>query len=151
MLNGERRLHPGHDQPACLDDWLASRQSLIIQYCSLCAMHDRELGTRTTRRQRLELFCQTLMAYLSAADLELFHQLLNARKAADQIEPGDILPRIAASTEQLLLLHDQQLAATEPASSAELVQILSQLGEVLAARLELEDVLLRSSLEAVSL
>src|SRR5699024_5945020 len=147
MLNGERRPHPTPPSALSLEDWLASRQSLIIQYCSLCALYDRELSASPTRRQRLELFCQTLLTYLSAADPTMFHQLL-MEMDADSTDQGDLLPRIEASTEQLLLLHDQQLASAEPASPTHLAQALSRLGEALATRLELEDVLLRVTLDA---
>lgn len=131
--------------------WLGERQDLIVQYCGLSgvsAMNDTAVVKR-----RLEYLCEILVDYVSAGHFEVYEKLIQEAREYDDggLElASKIYPRISASTEHALAFNDR-FDATK-ASSAELSEVevkglhkrLSELGEVLEERFELEDLLIES-------
>ena len=124
-----------------VERWLSERQSVIVQFCALSGVHlqSPQRGSNTARLQR---FCQLLLDYVSAGHFEIYYELV---REAEEFKDGSVdtanrlLPLITATTETLLDFNDRYID-TQP--GIELAQSLSQLGESLAQRFELEDQLI---------
>lgn len=127
---------------ALIGRWLKERQSLIVQFCGVSGV--RELGSQQTpaRLSRLGKFCQILVDYLSAGHFEIHYQLL---REAEAFNDGTaelaqaLLPPIDATTETLLAFNDRYAEIADHSDHTLLARDLSELGEVLAVRFELED------------
>ncbi len=126
-----------------VERWLTERQAVIVQFCALSGVHlqSPQRGSNTARLQR---FCQLLLDYVSAGHFEIYYELV---REAEEFKDGSVdtanqlLPLITATTETLLDFNDRYID-TKP--GIELAQSLSQLGETLAERFELEDQLIEA-------
>ncbi|PSF12271.1 sigma D regulator [Marinobacter fuscus] len=129
-----------------IDRWLQARQQLLVQYCELSGEDDlsrtEELGASLVR------LCELLVDYVSAGHFEVYEQLLQEARDFDDggVELAEKLyPRIQQTTEVVLNFNDlvDGRALTEEQLRG-LFDELSQLGEVLASRFELEDCLIEN-------
>lgn len=127
-----------------IDRWLKERQELLVCYCGLSAQKEgQEAGSFHASLVRL---CELLVDYVSAGHFEIYEQLV--REARDFDDGGleliaRLYPRIGETTELVLAfndcLDDGSLAEAGPEA---LSQELSRLGEALASRFEMEDLLI---------
>ncbi len=122
--------------------WLQERQSVIVQFCALTGVH--EFTPKAERSQlRLQKFCQLLTDYISAGHFEVYYELI---REAEAFEDGSadiatsLIPSITDTTETVLQFSDRYADSEKHRDS--LSKDLSKLGEVLAARFELEDQLI---------
>ena len=122
--------------------WLDERQELIRLLCSLS---ETEIS-KSEFNSRLESFCEILLDYLSAGHFEVFAELEKEARTFDsrgiQLVKA-LYPYLEQSTELALGFNDRcnQLKG-KITSSADLCSELSQLGESLTDRFELEDQLI---------
>lgn len=122
-----------------IDNWLASRQALISAFVTLpSATIGDELNTR------LSNFCDLLMDYLSSGHFEVYEQLiLEGKEFADGSDAAGekLLPLIQVSTDRALDFNDDfdRFDAPSVAEIRDFSSRLSQLGESLEERFELED------------
>ncbi len=125
-----------------IEEWLQQRQHLIVQYCSICGVHE-QINDSPTKIQRLKSFCQTLVDYASAGHFEIYKKLVHE---AEQANPSVLataektLPQIQETTEILLDFND--LYETEELTEemqVKLARHLSKLGEAMVTRFDLED------------
>jgi regulator of sigma D len=122
--------------------WLAERQRLLSQFCSLSA--ELTHGKRSAAQQhRLDRFCETLVDYVSAGHFEVYLELLEegARRGVQQSAViSRLYAAIVPTTAAALDFNDRYLnGMIGPA----LRQDLSVLGQTLAARFDWEDALIR--------
>ena len=125
-----------------IERWLQARQTIIVQFCNLSGIHEQRKETDSPS-QRLQTFCEHLVDYLSAGHFEVYYELIREAEAfadgsAEQAKA--LLPGISATTQKAMAFNDQYIDAEGlldglPAS-------LSELGEILEARFELEDQLI---------
>ncbi len=125
-----------------IDEWLQQRQHLIVQYCSICGVHE-QINDSPTKIQRLKSFCQTLVDYASAGHFEIYKQLV---QEAEQSNPSasaaaeQTLPLIQETTEILLDFNDRyETEELTEAMQITLAKHLSKLGEAMVTRFDLED------------
>lgn len=121
-----------------IDRWLEERQQLLIDYCSLSEGIE-ELDNKRSG-QKLQSLCQILVDYVSAGHFEIFEQLkIEGKEFNDEAglkTAEDLFAKIGETTEFILDFNDKY-QETDDLDAIE--NDLSQLGEVLAHRFEMED------------
>lgn len=123
-----------------IDRWLKERQELLVQYCELS---EAARGAQTVvMREQLERLCDILVDYVSAGHFEVYEQLMNE---AREFNDGGVelavrlYPKIQETTEVVLNFNERFEADR---TQEELTADLSELGEALETRFELEDYLI---------
>ena len=127
-----------------IDRWLKERQELLVHYCDLSGTAN--FSETEPLRQKLVKLCEVLVDYVSAGHFEIYEQLIQeAREFNDGgLElVAKVYPRIEKTTETALNFNDQLSgeSMTEEQARA-LFQQLSELGETLETRFEMEDFLI---------
>ncbi|MCG2582027.1 MAG: sigma D regulator [Marinobacter sp.] len=127
-----------------IDRWLKERQELLVQYCELSGESD---FTQTEAlREKFVRLCEVLVDYVSAGHFEIYEQLIQeAREFNDGgLElAAKLYPRIAQTTETALNFNDRLDGNTLSESDVRaLFDQLSELGEILESRFEMEDYLI---------
>ncbi len=129
-----------------VDRWLKERQNLIVRFCDISSVTD--LSEYSQVSKSLQRLCQVLLDYVSAGHFEVYEQLVQEAKEFDDggLELADkIIPSIEKTTEQIIKFNDR-FDVTEKCEKGIqlLIDDLSQLGEALEERFELEDVLIEA-------
>jgi len=127
-----------------IDRWLKERQELLVHYCDLSGITD---FTQTDAlRKKFVGLCEVLVDYVSAGHFEIYEQLVQeAREFNDGgLElAARVYPLIQKTTETALNFNDQLSGQSMMEEKArELFEQLSELGETLETRFELEDFLI---------
>lgn len=127
-----------------IDRWLKERQELLVRYCDLSG--DQDFSQPDVLRQKFVRLCDVLVDYVSAGHFEVYEQLIQeAREFNDGgLElAAKVYPRIEQTTEVALNFNDRldnrELSGQDV---RDLFDQLSQLGEALESRFELEDFLI---------
>jgi regulator of sigma D len=125
-----------------IERWLDERQALIVQYCAISGIQKAQQATNPTRLQK---FCQLLLDYVSAGHFEIYYELIREAEAFDDgtaelAKP--LLPQITATTQIALDFNDTYAECEAVGEPGVLAKGLSELGETLATRFELEDQLI---------
>jgi regulator of sigma D len=122
-----------------LEDWLKSRQSLIVSFSQLCMLKpfDTAASDLPGIKENLDEFCQHLIDYVCIGQFHLFEKI--ARNTTKQSPDRPLLNQLLKMTLQAIHFNDLY---TQPNNLSKLENELSQLGETIALRLELEDELL---------
>ena len=125
--------------------WLKQRQELLVIYSQLCGIEQPSESF-----EKLQVFCQSLMDYLSIGHFKMFEKLAEAHyhlsphtKGLD----GSILQKISDTTDIALDFNDKY---TDSESLEDLSEDLSVLGENLAHRMDWEDKLINTYLKLSS-
>lgn len=126
-----------------IDAWLNARQDLIVTYCNIS--NSKPLDSATSLANTIQTFCQLMMDYCSTGHFEIYEQLiLEAKEYNDGgLELAKTLvPKLDALTSQCVDFNDRydQHCAFDQLGS--LPADVSQLGEILVERFELEDQLI---------
>jgi regulator of sigma D len=122
-----------------IKQWLTLRQMVLVQYTALCS------STNTTP-QRLQIFCQDLMDYISLGHLKMFEKLAEHHAAQQSDSNGlnqTILLKINMTTNTVLNFNDKY---TEPKNLNGLSADLSHVGEAFADRISFENTLINTAL-----
>lgn len=133
-------------QSTVIDNWLKERQSLLVAYCELIGMPQKEEHEHPLPNQRdLTRFCQILMDYLSAGHFEIFTKVTaecDEKGPEDKRKAELIFPKLNESTDLALQFNDK--FADTPADNLppNFDLQLSALGRALEDRFSLEDKLL---------
>lgn len=128
-----------------IDSWLSERKELLVQYCKLAALPPFERASHSLPDyQDIRAFCELLMDYASTGHFELYDKILEecAQGSKDKKSVEDITSKIKATTDTALSFNDSFAELNENDDMADFVSKLTQLGEKLEERFELEDQLL---------
>lgn len=125
--------------------WLQQRQELLVIYSQLCGIEKPSESF-----EKLQVFCQNLMDYLSIGHFKMFEKLAEAHyhmspntKGLD----GSLLQKISDTTDIALDFNDKY---TDSNSLEDLPEDLSLLGENLADRMDWEDKLIKTYMQLSS-
>lgn len=127
-----------------IDRWLRDRQDLIVKFCDVSGTTDFS-DVESVRTQFARL-CDVLVDYVSAGHFEVYEQLI--REAKEFNDGGmelvaKVYPKLEEITEVALSFNDRVSADAMNAADLEaLMEPLSNLGEQLETRFELEDYLI---------
>lgn len=122
--------------------WLKSRQELIIQFCEFS---QAEWSNSEENAEKIALFCQALMDYVSTGHFEVYDQLLNEAKAFDDtlsVTTQEIHAKLTLNASELVKFNDI-FASKEVMTLSKTKQLLCQIGEMLDKRFLLEDQLIQ--------
>ena len=122
-----------------IDRWLQNRQELLVGYCQISNILTFDSADPEQGGQ-LKSLCENLVDYISAGHFEVYQQLMEEGRAfGDQSalsEASELLNQIHPVTQAALDFNDKYLATDDLEA---LAADLSNLGESLAARFEIED------------
>lgn len=121
---------------------LTARQESLVLYHKLAALKSRT-HTEPVQQHLLQRFRQALVDYLALGPFEVFQELEEQPADSPYCRARDLArqlyARIARTTQAALTFHDRYDSPLSPVELAALHKDLSQLGEHLATRIELED------------
>ncbi len=115
--------------------WLELRQVVLVHYSELCT-------TKEPKPNLLKKFCQHLMDYVSMGHFKMYEKLAEHHETNQTYSKGidkTLLSNITNNTETVLDFNDKY---TEPKNLDTLSADLSQIGEILAHRMDWEDALI---------
>ncbi|GAB4510039.1 MAG: Rsd/AlgQ family anti-sigma factor [Sulfuricaulis sp.] len=127
---------------------VSERTEMLSLYCQLAGLESYGNGKNSRVKHLQELlqkFCQVLVDYIAAGHFSLYERIVNGTERRQQISAlaENLYPRIAKSTEAALDFNDKYDCGDHCEIAASFSDDLSRLGEELAARIELEDKLIR--------
>jgi regulator of sigma D len=130
-----------------IDNWLTERQELIVQYCKLAGLPPYENNKALPSNESVNEFCQILIDYLSAGHFEIYDDIVRQcqEHGPDSKALADnIYPQISQTTEVLVAFNDKYSDLHSDQSLKDFDSDLSEMGQVLEQRLELEDELIHT-------
>ncbi len=122
---------------------VAERAEMLVLFCRVAGLEpysdEREV------RPLLTEFCQLLMDYIAAGHFALYQRIVEGSERRRQVAAAaeTVYPNIAAVTELAVRFNDKYEDRQTAAALSSLSEDLSQLGEALATRIDLEDRLIR--------
>lgn len=127
-----------------IDSLVKTRSTMWADYCDLAGLRPYQAGPNLDHR--IHQFCQCLIDYTATAHFQLYHRLTegNEQRSSVLALADRLFPQIARSTDVILAFNDV-FGEGHGISPATLEQGLSELGEVLAERFELEDQVLEAA------
>lgn len=128
-----------------IDTWLNERQDVIVLFCGINTL--KPFSPRETPVSiKIQAFCQILIDYCSAGHFEIYQQLLDEAKHYDDggLELAKrAIPVLEEMTQQCVDFNDKYDNAEHCLEKiSDLSKDLSDLGETLSERFELEDQLI---------
>lgn len=127
---------------------ISDRNGMLSQYCTLAS--SKEKGKHEIEDpELLQEFCENLIDYLARGQFELYQRISDGTERRQDIVrlANDIYPRIAQTTCIAVEFNDAYDACKDQLGNFDhYAERLSQLGEELAIRFELEDRLISSLL-----
>ena len=130
-----------------IDRWLNERQEMLALYCAIKGL--KPYSPRETPISiKVQAFCQVMMDYCSAGHFEVYKQLI---LEAQEFDDGGIelakkhYPRLEQITGKCVEFNDAYDTAEHCLEKmGELPKDLSELGELLEERFQLEDALIET-------
>lgn len=137
----ERRNQEGGDLVAKL---VAERTEMLATFCRLAGI-EPYLPDKPVQKL-LQEFCQILVDYVAAGHFALYERIVEGKERRQEVASvaARSYPRIARTTDMALDFNDKYDCEDHCTALDSLSADLSQLGEELAVRIELEDELLAS-------
>ncbi|GAA3962672.1 sigma D regulator [Allohahella marinimesophila] len=127
-----------------IDRWLSERKNLIVRYCDLIDTKSFESCEVAVNKYRS--FCQVLLDYVSAGHFEIYDRLVEEAesfKDGSEALATELYPKIQLTTEAALDFNDTfDKMPEEMEAIEELKPRLSELGQQLEDRFEMEDLLI---------
>jgi regulator of sigma D len=130
-----------------IDKLLKERQEMLVLYCEVAGL---EPYHRTASLdQQLQTFCQVLIDYTAFGHFEVFGHISNGKERRSGVLKlaEKIYPDFVKASEMAVNFNDRYDLSDHELQLDHLAEDLSQLGEGLALRIELEDQLLETMLE----
>jgi len=127
-----------------IDNWLEERNQLIILYCKLSGSRNQQ---ELPNNQQINHFCGLLIDYVSAGHFEVYEQIVGmcetyGHSSMQLLEK--LYPEISKTTDIVVNFNDKYSQFSEGSVMKFLDSDLSQLGEAIARRVELEDSLINT-------
>jgi len=137
-----------------IDHWLMSRQQLLIDYCKLAGLPPFENNSRQLpTSSQLQLFCQQVVDYISAGHFKIYDMVMDKWKTTGYSptkEISQLYANITQTTDPILNFTDRYCAIDDNDTLADLDRDLSDIGELLELRFELEDNLIELISESLA-
>jgi len=132
-------IKPRDNTAQIVNELLSERQQVWSLYCSVAGMEP--FTPNKSIEQLVQEFCQVLVDYISLGHFGIYQRILDGGERRKQIlEAAEkYYPGIAAATEAVLAFNDKYQKITPSLILNGLSDDLSEVGEKLATRIELED------------
>lgn len=121
---------------------VTERNEMLVLFCRLAGLESfEESSPKADPAKVLESFCQILVDYIAAGHFILYDRILRGEERREDIRKAaeELYPAITRTTESALDFNDKYNCGDHCQITGSLFQDLSQLGEMLAQRIELED------------
>jgi len=128
-----------------IDRWLEDRQQLLINFCELFKQDEMNNIQTLPDSQSLNYFCQQLVDYISLGHFEVYESLVAdcELKGESSLKLAhDLYPEIAKTTDIAIIFNDKYSNTKDVEEYEILTKDLSNIGEAIAIRIELEDQLI---------
>lgn len=124
---------------------ISERTEMLVLYCRLAGLDTKGERRHTPAVKLLQEFCEVMVDYLAAGHFSLYERIVNGneRRLPFFKLAGQLYPRIAETTQAALDFNDKYDGKNGLELSMSFDDDLSQLGELLANRIEMEDRLLK--------
>lgn len=131
-----------------IKNWLNERQELLILFYRVLKVHPFTEEHLESDIEILQKFCQVLIDYVSAGHFEIFEKIAEAHEytKSDGLD-RNLLVNILRTT---VIAMDFSHKYENSTNYSQLKQDLSNLGEALAKRMDLEDNLLQAYCKATT-
>lgn len=126
---------------------VGERTEMLVLFCRVAGLEPySEKSVRGDVQKLLQQFCQILIDYMASGHFLLYERIAAGaeRRTAVSALAAAAYPRIATTTQAALDFNDKYDCEDHCENLDGLTLDLSRLGEELAARIELEDQLLRA-------
>ena len=119
---------------------VAERTEMLVLFCRLAGIESYAPEIRPVK-ELLEEFCQILVDYISAGHFALYERIVDGTERRRDVASlaEQLYPAIARTTDAALDFNDRYDRDDHRPMLENLPQELSQLGEQIAVRIELED------------
>jgi regulator of sigma D len=130
-----------------IDKLLSERQEMLVQFCEVAGLEPYHRSASLD--QQLQSFCQVLIDYTAFGHFEVFGRISNgSERRSGVIRIAEkIYPEFVKASEVAVNFNDKYDLSDHQLELDHLAEDLSQLGEELAVRIELEDQLLSAMLD----
>lgn len=141
-----------------IDHWLDTRQSLIVEYWKLAALkpthHKKAALVKLPSPEELQNFCQHVVDYISEGHFKIYDKVMDSWQSTGFSPTEEINKtyfKIVETTEPLLNYTDKYADVDAEDELEDFDTDLSQIGEVLEERFELEDELIQMIAESLAI
>jgi len=127
---------------------LEERQQLLLMFCKVAGMQPLVDGEDDDREQLLQRFCEILVDYSAFAHFEIYERIINGKERRSRVVEvaREVYPRIAEASEVAVEFNDKYDASDHTLDLHALDKDLNKLGEELAVRAEMEDLIIAALL-----
>lgn len=122
-----------------VDKWLLERQQMLVLYCQLAGLEpytpDKPI------KKLLREFCQVLVDYIAFGHFEVYDRIGRGDERRSMVLEiaEEVYPRVAEVADLVVAFNDKYETLDREPSLGNLDRDLSELGEQLASRIEMED------------
>ncbi len=129
-----------------IEELLEERAQVWALYCSVAGMEPYK--SNKPINERVQEFCQMLVDYISLGHFGVFQRIIDGSERRKVIiEAAErVYPKISQATEVVLSFNDKYQTLSSEIVVSQLTEDLSDLGDKLAARIDLEDELISTML-----
>jgi regulator of sigma D len=154
-MNDSVDIQPAEDRRARtrkeIKQLISERNEVLALYCNLAGCDGNKItSANEIDADRLQEFCQLLIDYIATGHFELYSRISEGKERRNEIIKlaNTIYPRIEKTTNLAVEFNDTYDSMDKVSDEIKslLPQQLSQLGEELATRIELEDQLINTLL-----
>ncbi|WP_437889427.1 sigma D regulator [Phytobacter sp. V91] len=127
-----------------VDSWLNTRKQLLVNYYNLVGIKPGKGSYMQLNEKALDEFCHNLVEYLSAGHFNIYERIISEMEGSSPLLAAtQIYPLLEVNTLEIMEYYDSSLEnAIDDDNCHEFQQVLSDIGEALAARFTLEDKLI---------
>ncbi len=126
---------------------LTERTEMFVLYCRLAGLapYQGKPAGKNDVHELLQEFCQVLVDYIAAGHFSVYERIVSRTERRKELADlaAELYPRISETTEVALAFNDRYDTEALFELSGEFHEELSNLGEQLASRIEMEDKLLK--------
>jgi regulator of sigma D len=136
-----------------IDKLTGERTEVLTLFCRVAGLEPFKDKALKHAPELLQEFCQLLVDYIAAGHFSLYERIINGaeRRRDTATLAEELYPRIAKTTEAVLSFNDKYDTEEQRDEAPDLEKDLSELGEQLALRIELEDRLLKALVSPTAL
>jgi len=141
MLDNENNKTTVGCKNTAVDNWLAERSQMIVQFCKLSGYRNQ---AELPESEQINGFCDILIDYVSAGHFEVYEQIVNNCdiNGPSSIELlNSLYPNISKTTDIVVDFNEKysKILVDKNGKGSSFDADLSLLGEAIAQRVELED------------
>ena len=140
-----------------IDHWLEMRQQLIVEYCKLASLQpcaQKSTVLELPSASEIHHFCEHLVDYISEGHYKIYDMVMDQWQATGFSATDEInqcYAKIVLTTEPLLAFHERYANIAEDDDLENFDNALSELGETMEYRFEVEDHLIQLIADSLSI